>query len=261
MFDLIKFVIEKVILAIPWKAIKESKNKKQLNEIGAQLFLFYMALNRIVSNGDAIIREIESIFDWLDRKEREGKIKEEIVLSDLYYQLVAQGTSIVDLSSSAGRLAASLELVAPGPYSEIFPLIRGKATALQEISVALSGGPSIWVGRSRPQPTLEHVRVTAREDIRGVRETINMADLSREVDAAFDLSVTLRAERGVLKREQLVLLRNFYDTSARREQLDILRKNASDLRKEIIANFSVQDLLLYVGDRSLVSGAPFNVLG
>ena len=158
----------------------------------------------------------------------------------------------MELSSSAGRLAASLELVAPGPYNEVLPLIRGKATALQEISVALSGGYSIWVGR--PRPTLQRVPPS-------MREAINMADLSREVDAAFDLSVTLRTERGVLKREQLVLLRDFYDTSARREQLNILRKNASDLREAIIANFSVQDLLLYVGDRSLVSGAPFNVLG
>ncbi len=251
MFDLIKFIIEKVIMAIPWRALKASKDKRRLNRIGEQLFVFYMALNKLISNGDAIVAEIERVLSWADRK---GATAEEAIVSDLYYQLVAQGVSIVELSSSAGILATSLELVAPGPYKDVLPLIRGKAAALQEIAVALTGGYSTWVGRTRPHLALDRLRPP-------VREAINISELSREVDAAFDLSVTLRAQEGILRRDQLALLRNFYHTQAGRDRLNALRESASSLREAIIANFSTQELLLRVGDKSLVSGMPFTVLG
>ena len=125
----------------------------------------------------------------------------------LYYQLMAQGVSIVELSSSAGILATSLELVAPGPYGEVLPLIRGKAAALQEIAVALTGGYSTWVGRTRPYLALENLTAP-------VREAINIVELSQEVDAAFDLSVTLRAQKGILEPGQLTLLRKFHHTQS-----------------------------------------------
>jgi hypothetical protein len=250
-FNLIQFIIERVISAAPWKALKASKDERQLNRIGEQLFIFYMALNKIISNGDALVAEIEQVLNWTERK---GSAVQEIIISDLYYRLVAQGVSIVELSSSAGVLATSLELVAPGPYAEVLPLIRGKAAALQEIAVALTGGYSTWVGRTRPFLELDHLTPP-------VREVINIGQLSQEVDAAFDLSVTLRAQKGILKPEQLTLLRNFYDTQLGRDRLDALHKAASDLREAIIANFSVKELMLRVGDKSLVSGMPFTVLG
>jgi hypothetical protein len=73
--------------------------------------------------------------------------------------------------------------------------------------------------------------------------------------------VTLRGQRGILKHDQLALLRNFYDAQAGRERLGALGEAASNLREAIISNFSTEELLLRVGDKSLVSGMPFTVLG
>lgn len=251
MFDLVKFIIEKVIIAIPWKSISESKDKRRLNKIGAQLFIFYMALNKLITNGDAIISEIEHTLARVDRKGDEFK---DDVISDLYYRLVAQSLSLVDLSASAGVLASSLELIAPGPYLDIMPLIRGKAAALQEVAVALGGGYSIWAGRAKP--TLEGKGVAS-----WLQSEINITELAQEVDYAYDLAVMLRQRKGILKRENIQALRNFYNAQAGRDRLDALRKAASDLREEIIGHFSTDELLLQVGDKSLVSGTPFTVLG
>jgi hypothetical protein len=251
MFDLVKFIIERVITAIPWKSISESKDKRRLNRIGAQLFIFYMALNKLITNGEAIISEIEAALARVDRK---GDAFEDDVMSDLYYQLVAQSLSLVELSASAGSLAASLELIAPGPYLDIMPLIRGKAAALQEVAVALGGGYSIWVRRAKPSLEVRNIPSS-------VQSEVNITELSKGVDYAYGLAVTLRQRRGILKRENIQALRNFYDAQAGRDRLDALRIAASDLREAIIGHFSTDDLLLQVGDKSQVSGTPFTVLG
>ena len=79
MFDLIQFILQRVISAAPWKALKNSKDKRQLNRIGEQLFVFYMALNKIISNGDAIVAEVERVLSWAERKDPAA---EEITISD-----------------------------------------------------------------------------------------------------------------------------------------------------------------------------------
>ena len=264
MFEIIKFLIETLLKSISITDLVEQKKKKNLNEIGVEFFLLYMALNEIYIVGQYIVEDLENSLSWLEKQNKIGEVDSEYY-TKLGSLLPLQSQNITKFINSLHRLSFKLQVIAPEVYVKIVPLMYKKGNLIQKLTMFLSG--KRFGGTAEPaivyfEPDAFDNLITANWDI----SEINSMSLSEtylyelgDSKKGRELSYHIEGKYHKLEIDKISAfnqstrktIQEYLKKTQPRKQLKEIEEALKELRKGIAGNFSLQDILLEVGDKRL----------
>jgi hypothetical protein len=258
MFELLKRLVETVLKGFSFDKLAEKRREKRLAEVGTEILLLYTSINEILVVGEMITSELESALGWLDRKKQSGEIDRHCS-THLDFLLPQQGNNILKFQASLKRLALQLQVVAPEVYSQIAPLMHGKGNALARLVDSLVGNYGQAVGL----PTAD-MQQLSQALAAGLSETAVplqpgerplFSELQREL-AKYVSTVNL-PNLGSVGQDAAPVIRNYLEQENPRARLKEIKDLLVKLREGIETTFSLQDILLEVGDRRVANDDPW----
>ena len=241
MFELMKIMVEAITKSFSIKSVAELRKAKKLTKIGTDLFVVYTALNSMLVVGRRIVHELETGLAWMEGKVRDGESDREL-FTHLNLLLSQQSMNIVRLVRSIKNIRPELELVAPDVYLSLVPLIHGKRNAISILLSQISAS-----GRLPRLVTVSPEWLTRLEEERALTMTGRMR-LLNPFDETFLVSEPIENLAAIPAREYQII-RRYLEEHHPRQVLAEIEIAASTLRDAIKDNFSLQDILLNVGDQ------------
>jgi hypothetical protein len=135
MIELIKAIVEPVAKALSATDLLDGRDRKQLREIGTELFVFYNSVNELVVVCHRILGEIERGCSWMRRKLDEGK-PDQRLLTHIPFWLGILRVSLIKTVQSIHRLGLGLRIIDRGCYLALIPLIHGKFRAISYLETS-----------------------------------------------------------------------------------------------------------------------------
>lgn len=231
MFELVKLISDFLVKSISVPAILEYKKKRRLNEIGTELFLLYLSMNDILVLGRSIVNDLERSIDWLMRHE-----PDESLYTTLDFKLKQQYMNISRFLHSLRRLAVEMQVISPEAYRSIIPLMYDKGSAVSWLIGSLNGydsGPQL--------PYLE------KNDYQEIQQVIANGGNIEQV-LGEKLKILPVENIRSIKASKYPVIIDYLNQTKPGEQLDEIEKVITMLRGAIEKYFSLQDILLSVGD-------------
>jgi hypothetical protein len=239
MFEILKFIVETVGKSFSLKEFKEARNSRKLNEIGTELFLMYSHINDILVVGREIVRELKSGLSWLEHKYRAGE-SDRTLTTHVDFLLRQQSLNILKLVRSIKRLRHEFELISPDVYLRLVPLLEGKGNIVSGLIYEISSEKPYIV--SIDAINLDDLLMTQSLD-GGPRGRPEEVPIVFERLAIENISSIPVSSYEVIKR--------YLDSRRPGLILDQIESIARKLRDSIVHNFTVNDILLRVGDTRL----------
>ena len=249
MFELIKLFAEQIIKTLDLSSLAKYRKSSKKAEIGANLFLLYSSLNRIYGRGIELLNELEHVCKRLDRYIEEGRNDQTISSWHAARLLNDQYVDVLQVRASFIRLYTLLDVVSGDLSGRMYVFIGGKINAIRFLGILISG-----ISNGKESAKFHSALFGPNSDERLVREIIRMRDQGgRWIKRTDDLLNTQdRAESfqsiSAMSREQVEVLRRFLSERNPRSQLEALQPILADLHKKLSENFSVEDVLLKIGD-------------
>jgi hypothetical protein len=269
MFEIIKFLAETLLKSFSISSLAEHQKKKKLNEIGVELFLLYTALNEIFVLGNSIVDELENAISKLEEKKKKGE-DDPRCWTRLNDFLPLQAQNIVKFVGSLKRLALELQVIAPEVYLKTAPLMHRKFNLVQALIYSLEGHGDKPILGYFDFDALE--KIVKSPPVKRYEKNLNNNDYPGEAirnsvtnEEIKELNNKLYGKYHKLDIPDLYsfdlssykTLKTYLKASKPRDQLDEIEVILKDLRKGIIENFSVEDILLEVGDKKSVALSLF----
>jgi hypothetical protein len=238
MFDFLKFLVESVTRALP--AISRRRRDQRMQEIGAELFLVYVHINEALIRGEDIIGSLETYVKRM-RAHLDGEPDPYAMTGGSWIaaNVVAQRRSFTMIGAALHRWATELQVLDGESYAALVPLLRGKVSALETLVELLQGG-------QLPTSTLE-LRSGAHP-WGNFGKAVDIRDEARK--AAIPTAVQWDAE--IYRR-----IVRYLDERRPREQLAQIRTLAEEIRASLASHFTVDDLLLEVGDKRFTAAPRY----
>jgi hypothetical protein len=234
--ELLKVLIETVTRALP--AAGSAARQRRLNEMGAELFMLYAQLNEAMLCAEDIVQSLRAYVSRMAQHLEHGNDPYALTAGTWIRDVVQQQRfTLGRIGSTMNRLSTQLNILAPGSIARLAPLLRGKASALDSLLTVMSRG-----GFPMAEPPAEQL---ARLQEHG------------HDDASFD---ELDAVRTVLERGAVSTLQRWDEPVYREvvryleherpeERVREIRILLEEIRQVLDSTFSLQDVLLKVGDR------------
>ena len=239
MLELLKVLIETVTRALP--AAGSAARQRRLNEMGAELFMLYAQLNEAMLCAEDIVQKLRAYVSRMAQHLEHGNDPYALTAGTWIRDVVQQQRfTLGRIGSTMNRLSTQLNILAPGSIARLAPLLRSKANALDSLLTVMSRG-----GFPLAEPSAEQL-VRLHEHGHG--------------DAAFDEFDELDALRSVLERGAVSTLQRWDEPVYREvvryleherpeERVREIRALLEEIRQVLDSTFSLQDVLLKVGDR------------
>jgi len=236
--ELLKVFIETVTKALP--AAGSANRARRLNEMGAELFMLYAQLNEAMLCAEDIIQSLRVYVSRMAQHLEHGNDPYALTAGTWIRQVVQQQRfTLGRIGSTMNRLSTQLNILDPGSIARLAPLLRGKTNALDTLLSVMSRG-------AFPMAELSREQVTRLQDHGQSYD-----------DAALD---ELDAARSVLERGAVSTLRpwdehvyrevvRYLELERPEERVSEIRTLLEDIRRVLDSTFSLQDVLLRVGDR------------
>ncbi len=245
MLEIIKIILENISKSLSVESIRKAKKEKRLNAIGTEIFLLYASLNSILVVARHIVRELESGLNWMIQKVEEGEPDREL-FTKLPFLLRQQEINILEFIRAVKHLGMQLQVIAPEAYVKLHPLIHGKLNAISRLIGMMSG--------KRSSPKLVTISDEKLQEVMKLAESgnqdLDMLFIHTRQDPLEGLLVAVPIDdishipaKNYRIIEDYLRTRNPVSVIA---EIEVVR---SMLRKAIEANFSLQDILLQVGDQ------------
>lgn len=250
MLELLKILAEMLTKSISPEAIAKARRTKKLSDMGTDVFLMYSDLNNVLVYGRRILDELESGIPWMRRKVQEGE-PSRIYWHSIAFELKQQLSLLKHFTSAFARLSLELQVLEPEVAMGLAPIIAGKINVLTLLANAIS----------RPNAPTRLVSLDERK-MRALMAMASSNDLQQR-DALYDAFRSFRfggplldgliVYEGIpdvtqISASQFPLVEAYLKSGKAKEALDELERLAHLLRVSIEKNFSIQDILLNVGD-------------
>jgi hypothetical protein len=234
--ELLKVLIETVTRALP--AAGSAARQRRLNEMGAELFMLYAQLNEAMLCAEDIVSNLRAYVSRMAQHLEHGNDPYALTAGTWIRDVVQQQRfTLGRIGSMMKRLSTQLNILAPGSIARLAPLLRGKANALDSLLTVMSRG-----GFPMAEPSAEQLARLQRHGHDG---------------AAFD---ELDAVRSVLEQGAVSTLQRWDEPIYREvvrylererpeERVREIRALLEEIRQVLDSTFSLQDVLLEVGDR------------
>lgn len=231
MFEIIKILVDNFLQALNLKDVKKNIENKKIRNIGTDLFVLYTSLNDIFITGSWIVNELESYKLWMNRKIREGE-DDRMFSSQINFLLGQQSLHLIKFIKAIKALKEELLLISPSSYQMLYPLIHGKINVVEGLLKTLSTGT---------------LTVYDEDEVKKFIEDNNRKRL--DFDTALPVAVEKFDGLSYIGKDKLKEIENYLDKRKPREVLAQIEKVLNDLNKSIKENFSINDILIGVGDR------------
>lgn len=248
MLEVIKVILDIVSKSFSIESIRKIQKEKKLKEIGTEIFLLYSSLNSIIILAHQIVNELEGSLERMLRKVNDNEL-DYVHCTALPFLLNQQEINILNFVKSIKRLRFEFELIDPESYKKLYPLIHGKRNAISEISEALSTNSPQLTSISE-EKLLDFLKKSSKNTVEF--EDGRCIQVSRHEEEIFEkLQIsTLRC----IPIKEYKIIQKYLEVRKPNNIIKELEKVAKTLRKAIKTNFSIEDILLEVGDkRNLLS--------
>jgi hypothetical protein len=235
MLDFIQTILTIVGKALP--AIATRQREKRASKIGAELFLFYVQVNEAIVCAENIIDSLETYV------ERMGLHHEYALTAGewIEYQVEKQCINLARIGETMAHWREQLQILDGESFAKIIPLLRGKANALDSLLQAM---------RAKNLPLS-----VSQEDLE------NFARKALDAEASRDEKYRLQDEFANDVLNGSVSLQSPWDSEVcqvvvtylqernPRQQIAQIRTVLEKIRAALVANFSIQDVIMEVGDK------------
>lgn len=226
MIEIMRAMVDLLARVVP--ALFRARRDTRLREVGAELFLLYVRLNEALVCADRIVDQLTACVS--------GRSPARAAPATLRYELAKQHVTMQRISGLLESQRIQLILLDAGVYHQLVPLVSAKVSSLQTLIATLRAG-------HLPIDVADHdLRTLASgegwED--GLPPPAHERILSRiRADALpgdrWDPDTVIRVAAYLRHRDP-------------KGQLDRIRDAVEQLRAALVAHFSVEDMLLAVGD-------------
>ena len=246
--ELIRACVDAVGKCLP--DLLKMRRSNKLGDLGADLFLLYNHLNEAVICAEDIIACIETYVKRMEGHLQSGN--DAYALSGgrwVAYKIEAQQHNLAKVGHSMYRWRRHLQVLDPEAFRELVPLLEGKRNALDALLKSMTHGQSLPLG-----PSISSVQLLTAGSTTG--DADDQASDSRSwFDQDYDRRVRVANEiqRSAVPTgepwdaEVLMQIKGYLDSDPRR-RLDEIKQMLVQLRGALLANFSIEDVLLKVGD-------------
>lgn len=239
MLELFKILGELLIKVIATESIINAKKSKKLRKLGVDLFLMYSTLNSAIVLGRRILERLDWGVWWMKSSIREGEPRAVCCMSDVAPMFNRQLSLLRGFVTAFRHLDLETEVLSSEVAWRLVPIATEKMNALNLLSLAIERGKTRLV-------SLDEVKM------RWLMEYA--ADPLRKSSLEFEMFDGLIIERGIadvsaIEVSQHPIVEAYLQSGKAKNDLDELERLAHLLRASIEKNFSVQDILLDVGDR------------
>jgi hypothetical protein len=246
MLEIVKVILEVVGKALNPSEITKMRKEKKLRELGADLFLLYTHLNEILITGEEIIRSLEGYVSRMERHLTQGDDAYALTAGSwVKNKIVEQSFSLRKFGRTAERFANEMQILDADAYRKLQPLISDKMNVLWGLISVMDGGYLPMLGPT--EADLLMLAEQKKEDPHGstfgklsrIGHDLRVSSISSKVD--WDENIYKQIKEYLLTREP-------------RKQLEEIRIVLQQIRASLEGNFSLQDVLLEVGDRRFNAG-------
>lgn len=263
MYEIIKIIIESITKNFSLEWFLKVQKDKRTNEIGTELFLMYSALNNIIVVGHSIIGELKSGLYWLDDKAKSGEADRSFY-THINFNLLQQKINIIQLIASIKRMGLELQVVAPEAFVSLAPLIFGKLSAISILLNFLKyneNPPLLSVTSDKLYKMVEFAILKGKEiEIKSHRD---LYPIVYEIECKHrELFYDLFIDEGIddlsnIPVRQRDIIRSYLEIHKPDQTLKEIEEIAKLIRLGIEKHFSLQDILLNVGDRRSAITVPY----
>ncbi|HET9899099.1 MAG TPA: hypothetical protein VFQ44_29595 [Streptosporangiaceae bacterium] len=217
MIDLIKTLVETLAQILP--RIGSVRSDKRRRELGVTLFMLYVRLNETMLTAESIVDSLETYTVTMQRHTEDGDYPYALRAGRwIADKITSQVVNLERLGGLLASQAAVLQIIDADAYNKLVPLLETKFGALaQLLSIMRRGALPLDL---TPGPHGSWNSTTLRTSITWG-------------DEIYDQVVSYLTER------------------APREQIAGIRAALAAMREALERHFSISDVLLEVGDRSV----------
>jgi hypothetical protein len=239
MYEILKVFVESIVKVIPFSSFSDNRRKKKLGKIGRDLFLLYSALNEIYVNGLQITEKLEDCADWSSKKWNSGDT-ERAYFTQLKVDLRRQKINLENAIGALHNVVEILNLIDSEAYSELQLLFGKKLSIIGGLKSSLESGELISLNEVSLSNALVAICANRRSNPNYFppREVLQ--------DGAIKLTELDNIE--VVRHNEIQL---FLRQAKPRERLQTIKTVLTRLREALEKNFSIEDVLLEVGDTRL----------
>lgn len=250
MLEIIKMIVDLLGKFINPSEILKLRREKQIGDLGAELFLLYVNLNEILIAGEHMIDSWKYYLNRIDRRKGYGYDTYTMSRSwalDRSRELHEQFQRIKKLSDGLSRCSAQLQILNAEAYLKISVLLFGwrKISLLRDLEGILRKGSMPLLSADMLNDALEILLRLDRDPNRNDENSLinTMEKSCKEIIPLSDPSIW---DSSVYKK-----IESYLNSGEPRQQLDEIRAVLQQLYSTLKDNFSIQDILLEVGDRRL----------
>jgi hypothetical protein len=233
--ELLKVLIETVTRALP--AAGSAARQRRLHEMGAELFMLYAQLNEAMLCAEDIVSNLRAYVSRMAQHLEHGNDPYALTAGTWIRDVVQQQRfTLGRIGSTMNRLSTQLNILAPGSIARLAPLLRGKANALDSLLTVMSRG-----GFPMAEPSVEQLARLQQHGHGGAEFD--------ELDAV--RSVLERGAVSTLQRWDEPIYREvvrYLEHERPEERVREIRALLEEIRQVLDSTFSLQDVLLKVGD-------------
>jgi hypothetical protein len=227
-----------VILGVLGKALPAAMSqhrKKRLNELGAELFMFYIQVNEILVCAETILTELE---EFVDRMTRHADVGDNYALrtgNRISGAVQLQYENLRRIVLTMNRLSSQLQVVDGQAYAKVSVLLHFKAQVVNALFNAMRSG-------SLPISAGLATDLQALMDVASENDRFNFLHLGHEIGSKITReSVALNMGWDIDIYRHVA---GYLEEQQPRQQISQIRAALEDIRSALEKNFSIQDILL-----------------
>jgi hypothetical protein len=238
MFELLKVFVGKVLGKISVIKIMEYHKNAKVSNVGADLFMLYMSLNKIYVNGVEIVEELNKAIVWMERKCKEKKGDQEYG-TYLPQLLRNQKIELTRFMASFERLNAELSILDRDSYEIIRAFVYPKAGMLD------------YLLQSIDEPTDVDLFFVDEKGMDKITEVIENQRGRHQLDWIGNLPSASINNMGSIPANKAPILKAYLKERAPMKHLSDIKKHLNKLHAILLKNFTSKDIILKVGDERL----------
>jgi hypothetical protein len=236
MLELLKVCAEALQKAIP--SILKARRAEKAADLGAELFLVYTHLNEALICGADIVSSLEIYVQRMAEPAKPGRQKYALTGGHwIAYKVEAQQHNLAKVGRDMLRWRRQLQVIDPTAFESLVPLIEGKFNALDALLRLMTHGETLPVV---PAGGLALLMAGPPEPV-GQRSGPNQL-VKQIAESAIPTNVSW--DETILRQ-----VKTHLSEDNPNEQLDQLRRSLGQLRESLLKVFSLEDIVLKVGDR------------
>ena len=246
MLDIIKMILDILSKFINPSEISRVHKEKRVRDLGAELFLLYVNLNEILLSAEQIIERLERYLKYVDDWMAHGHIAYAMSASWAHnrkVELDQQLQNIIKLSGNLNRFGPQLQILNADAYSKLQKSFVSKTNILQNL-----------IGLLRHMLHEKCLPVLPSNKLESLLHPIQEGnfEIVPTWQQLFEESVSF-SDTSAWGPNTYKKIESFLNSGKPRQQLDDIRAALQQLHSTLRENFSIQDILLEVGDRRLSS--------